>query len=198
MADFIRTISPKKVYYPQMSAGQDSWGQSGKGQFRTTNQVGREWTEEYPPMEASDADTRKFMAYINSLWRNRTIFTVQHKHLGIPINDPITGSLVVNGASQTGSTINVTANLSKPLLFGDIITILGINTVFDIMEDMSSGTDSTIVINPPITTGMVYTSPYTITYNNVKFRCVLGEGLELPSCDETVYAGLILKFRETA
>lgn len=198
MADFIRTIQPKKVYYPQMSAGQDSWGQSGKGQFRTTNQVGREWTEEYPPMEASNANTRKFMAYINSLWRNRTIFTIQHKHLGIPINDPITGSLVVNGASQTGSTINVTANLSKPLLFGDIITILGINTVFDIMEDMSSGTDSTIVINPPITTGMVYMSPYTITYNNVKFRCVLGEGLELPSCDETAYAGLILKFRETA
>lgn len=199
MADFNRIIQPNKITYPIMIPGQDSWGQSGKAQFRTTNQVGRTWTEEYAPMKASDANTRKFLSYINNLWRNRTIFTIQHKHLGTPINAPVTGSLVMASAGQTGSTINVTASLSQPLLYGDIVTILGINTVFDVAEDMTSGTDSTLIINPPITTGMVYTSPYTITYNSVKFRCVLDEGLELPSCDiDGVYAGLTLKFREAA
>lgn len=197
MADFIRTKTPNKVTYPVMIPGQDSWGQSGKPQFRTTNQVGRTWIEEYAPMKASEADTRKFLAYINNLWRNRTIFTIQHKHLGVPINAPITGTLATNGASQTGSTLNVTANLTAALLYGDIITIAGINTVFDIVEDMTSGTDSTLIINPPITTGMTYSNPATITFNNVKFRCVLDEGLELPSCDiDGVYAGLTLKFRE--
>lgn len=197
MADFDRIIQPNKVTYPVMIPGQDSWGQSGKGQFRTTNQVGRTWTEEYPPMRASDSNTKKFLAYINNLWRNRTIFTIQHKHLGTPINNPITGTLVTSGAPQTGSTLNVSAGLSAKLLYGDIITIAGINTVFDLIEDMASGDDSTLILNPPITTGMTYSSPATITYNNVKFRCVLDEGLELPVCDiDGVYAGLILKFRE--
>ncbi len=199
MADFIRTIQPNKVTYPPMTPGQDSWGQTGKPQFRTTNQVGRTWTEEYPPMKASDSDTRKFLAYINNLWRNRTIFTIQHKHLGTPINNPVTGTLATNGASQTGSILNVSANLSAKLLYGDIITIAGINTVFDLVEDMTSGTDSTLILNPPITTGMSYTNPATITYNNVKFRCVLDEGTEFPSCDiDGFYEGLILKFREAA
>lgn len=197
MADFNRIIPPNKVSYPPMIPGQDSWGQSGKPQFRTTNQVGRTWTEEYAPMKASEANTRKFLAYINNLWRNRTIFTIQHKHLGTPTNAPVTGTLATNGASQTGSTLNVSANLSTVLLYGDIITIAGINTVFDIVENMTSGTDSTLIINPPITVGMIYSNPATITYNSVKFRCVLDEGLEFPECDiDGFYAGLILKFRE--
>ena len=197
MADFVRTIPPRKTFYPKMIAGLDSWGQSGKGQFRTTNQVGRSWKEEYTPMEVNKANTRKFLAYVNNLWRNRTIFTIQHKHLGIPINNPVTGTIVMASAGQTGSILNVTSNLSAPLLEGDLITILGINIVFDLAEDMTSGTDSTIVVNPPITTGMAYTSPYTITYNNVKFRCVLDEGLEFPSADiDGVYIGLTLNFRE--
>lgn len=199
MADFDRIIQPNKVTYPIMIPGQDSWGQSGKPQLRTTNQVGRTWTEEYPPMRASEANTRKFLAYINNLWRNRIIFTIQHKHLGIPVNAPVTGTLATNGASQTGSTLNVSANLSSSLLYGDIITIAGINTVFDIVENMTSGTDSTLIINPPITIGMTYSNPATITYNNVKFRCVLDEGLELPDSEvDGIYAGLILKFREAA
>lgn len=197
MTDFIRTIQPIKVSYPQMISGFDSWGQSGKGQFRTDNGVGREWTETYPPMRANSANTKKFLSYINSLWRNRTLFTIQHKNLGIPINAPVTGPIVLSSAGQTGSTLNVTANLSRPLLCGDIINISGLNVVFDIIEDMTSGTDSTIVVNPPITTGMTYTSPYTIIYNNVKFRCVLDEGLEFPEYDlNDVYDGLVLKFRE--
>lgn len=198
MADFNRIVSPNKVFYPSMTPGNDSWGHSGKPQFRNINQAGREWKEEYPPMRASLASTRKFLAYINNLWRNRIEFTIAHKHLGTPANAPITGSLVMNGANQTGSTISVTASLSQPLLYGDIIKIAGINVVVDVIEDMTSGSDTTIVINPPLIVGMAHANGAVITYNSVKFNCVLDEGLEFPvSAVDGVYEDLVLKFRES-
>ena len=198
MADFVRTIPPRKVFYPSMTPGNDSWGHSGKAQFRGVSNVGREWKEEYPPIRASNASTRKFLAYINNLWRNRTEFTIAHKHLGTPTNSPITGSLTMNGANQTGSTISVNASLSQPLLYGDVIKIAGINVVIDVVEDMTSGSDTTIVINPPLITGMTHIDGAVITYDNVKFTCVLDEGLEFPACDiDGVYEGFILKFRES-
>src|SRR3990167_107964 len=196
MSDFVRTIPPRKTFFPIMTPGDRSWSHSGKPHIRNINQVGREWIEEYPPMQANDSNVIKFLSYLNNLWRNGTIFTIKHKYLGIPANNPITGSLAMNGANQTGSTITVTTSLTQPLLYGDVITIEGINTVIDVVENMVNGADTSIVINPPIIQGMTHIDGAVITYNNVKFRCILDEGLEIPSCSiDGVYEGLILKFR---
>ncbi len=195
MADFTRTIIPNKATWPKFPAGLDSYGLSGKGQFRSTLQVGRTWEEEYPTIKWNNVSHRGFLAYINSLFRERTIFTISHYHLQTPLGT-ISGSPTVNGANQTGSTIN-TSSISGTLKQGDIITFANINTVYDVTADVSNGATS-ISISPPIFTGGSPATGAAITYTGVKFRCVIDE-ITMPMADKSlVYKGLKIKFRETA
>ncbi len=197
MSDFNRIFLPSEIALPVFPTGLESWGLSGKGQFRSTMQVGRIWEETYSLMSPNDPLTRAFIAYINELWREGTIFDIQHLDLLKPVNDPITGSLTVNGGSQTGSTLNVTSTLNKKLLAGDVVKIAGLNIVYDITEDMASPTASSIKISPPIFSGNSPSGGAAITYNDVKFRCKLYEDLKLPKRKGGgLYAGLTLKFRE--
>lgn len=197
MADFNRIFNPISTTWPKFPTGLDSWSLSGKGQFRNTMQVGRTWEEVYSLMSPRDPLTRSFFAYVNQLWRERTIFTVKHKDLEMPYNTPITGSIAVNGASQTGSTITVTSTLNKILKAGDVITFAGLNLVYDITEDMASPTASSIKISPPVFTGGSPSAAAAITITGVKFRCVLAEDIQFPSrSGGDLYAGLTLKFRE--
>lgn len=197
MTDFNRTFNPRQTTWPRFPAGLDAWGQSGKGQFRSFLEVGRTWEESYSLMSAKDSSTRAFFAYINKLWRDRTIFDIMHLDLQTPYNTPITGSILVNGSSQTGSTINVTSTLNKKLLAGDVIKFANINLVYDIAADMASPTASSISISPPIFTNGSPSHGASITFTGVKFRCVLHEDLKLPDrVGGGHYAGLVLKFRE--
>lgn len=197
MADFNRIFNPITTTWPKFPTGLDSWSLSGKGHFRNTMQVGRTWEESYSFMSPKDPLTRSFLAYLNQLWRERTIFDVKHKDLETPYNTPITGSIVVNGGSQTGSTINVTSTLNKILKAGDIIKFAGLNLVYDINEDMTSPTASSIKISPPIFAGGSPANGAAITITSVKFRAVLAENVQFPSrSGGKLYAGLTLKFRE--
>ena len=196
MADFVRTIIPNRASWPKFPTGLDSWGQSGKGQFRAMTQIGRTWEESYPPIKYDNANARKFFSYINQLFRNRTIFTISHYHLLTPVNTPIAGTIVVNGASQTGSTLNVTSTLDKILKHGDVISIAGLNPIYDITADMAAPNASSIAISPPIFAGGSPADTAVITITAVKFRAVLEE-IQMPSADKNlVYVGLVLKFRE--
>ena len=197
MSDFNRIFNPYKHSRPKFPTGLDSWGQSGKGQFRSFLEVGRTWDETYSKMSNNDPLTRAFFAQINQLWHQRTIFDIMHRDLETPYNTPITGSISVNGASQTGSTINVTSSLNKILRAGDVIKFANINLVYDIATDMTSPTASSISISPPIITGGSPANSAAITITGVKFRAVLHEDLQLPSrIGGDHYAGLVLKFRE--
>ncbi len=159
--------------------------------------MGRIWEETYNLISPKDPLARAFFAYTNQLWREGTIFDIQHLDLQKPVNDPITGSLTVNGGSQTGSTLNVTSTLNKKLLAGDIIKITGLNIVYDIIEDMASPTASSIKISPPIFSGNSPSNGVSITYSGVKFRCKLYENFRMPErSGNGLYAGLVLKFRE--
>src|SRR3990172_466902 len=127
MADFNRDYAvPSGSTWPKFPTGLDSWGQSGKPQLRKTTQVGRTWEESYPPMKANAANTRAFIAYVNQLWNQRTIFTIQHFHLQAPLGTT-TNTLYVWGASQTGNSISISRSNSSQLAIqgtlkaGDII-----------------------------------------------------------------------------
>lgn len=194
MADFTRTMIPNKATWPKFPSGLDSYGLSGKGQFRSTLQVGRTWEEEYPLIKWNNASHRGFLAYINSLFRERTLFTISHYHLQTPLGT-ISGSPTVNGANQTGSTIN-TSSISGTLKQGDIIKFASINIIYDVTADVSNGATS-ISISPPIFTGGSPANGAAITYTGVKFQCVIDE-LTMPIADKgLVYRGLKIKFRET-
>lgn len=193
MSDFIRTMIPHKATWPKFPSGLDSWGLSGKGQFRSTLQVGRSWEEEYPAIKWNNANHRAFLAYVNSLFRERTLFTISHYHLQTPLGT-ISGSPTVNGGSQTGSTIN-TSSISGTLKQGDIIKFANIDIVYDVTADVSNGATS-IPISPPIFTGGSPAGGAAITYTAVKFRCVIEE-ITMPTADKgLIYRGLKIKFRE--
>ena len=202
MADFNRDYAvPSGSTWPKFPTGLDSWGQSGKPQLRSVNQVGRTWEESYPPLKASAANTRAFIAYINQLWNQRTIFTIKHPHLETPIGVPV-DNMYAYGANQTGTTLQVTKNpsgaqtaVSGTLKTGDIITIAGVNLVFDITADVSNFT--LVSISPPLISGMNFSAYAAITYTGVEFRAILAEEIVLPrSSYIAYYEGLQLKFRE--
>lgn len=208
--DFQRYVNTSGSTLPSFPAGLDSWGFSGKGQFRATMQVGRTWEEIFKPMKASDPNTLKFIAYINSLWRERTIFTIAHPHLSDLLGDAdATDTPLLNGTGQSGSSI-ITDGWTDPpggltvLRAGDVIKISGINIVYDVIANcVSDGSgNATIQISPPLYPPANWESDgKSITFNsstgNVKFRAVIAERPQLPQCDYTqYYIGLKLMFRE--
>lgn len=193
MADFTRLVDPNSGTWPQFPPGLDSWGVSGKGQFRTTLEVGRVWEEGYPPLRYNSSTTRAFLSYVNKLYRERTIFEIMHYHLQTPLGT-ISGSTTVNGASQTGTSITVTA-ITGTLKQGDIIKFAGLNLVYDITADRSNGATS-LSIYPPIFSGGSPANGAAITYTGVKFRAVVTE-VSMPKTEKGMwYEGLTLKFRE--
>ncbi|MDN3515372.1 MAG: hypothetical protein NG747_13370 [Candidatus Brocadia sp.] len=197
MADFNRIVYPAEVSWPKFPPGLESWSHAGKGQFRNSAQVGRMWEEVYSLMHPKDPNTHEFLEYINNLLWGRTIFDIVHLDKQKPQNDPITGSMTVNGANQTGSTLNVTSTLNKVLRYGDFIKIAGLNLVYSISQTMSAGNDAFIKIFPPILAGNSPANSASITFTGVKLRAVITEDAQFPTrVSGKMYAGLTIKFRE--
>ena len=206
MADFTRIFPSSGSTMPQFPPGLDSWSVSGKPHFRATMQVGRTWSEVIKPMKWDNPNTQKFVAYINSLWRERTIFTIAHPHLSVLLGDATGGTPLLKGASLSGSSITTDGwqNNTTVLLAGDIIKIEGINLVYDITADaLSDGSgNATLSISPPLYPPANFLSDNkAITYNstdgNVKFRATLNAKPLFPKCGvDAWYIGTELFFRE--
>ncbi len=202
MTTFIRTMVANYVNFPMFSKGLDSWGHSGKGQFRDIQNVGRAWEERYPPIRFNDENHRAFIAQINKFWRERTIFTIVHPSLKTPLGT-ISGNLYFYAPSgeQTGSIIQVSSSMSSQVAFvgslkaGDIIKIAGSNIVYDITETATNATS--LKISPPLYTGNGIVDDAIITYTGVTFRAVLSGQIKMPSAEaDHIYSGLSLSFRE--
>jgi len=194
MAAFNRLKIPNGSTYPKFPAGFESWGQSGKGQFRDAMKVGRTWNENYPAFKYNDEDAIAFLSYINQLYREKTVFEISYYHRRTPFGT-ISGSPTVNGASQTGKTINTSA-ITGTLKHGDFIKFANINIVYDITADVSNGATA-ITISPAIYEGGSPANGAAITYTGVTFRAVISGMLEMPAADKSqVYSGLTIGFRE--
>lgn len=200
MPDFPRTVIPRSATHPIQPPGLSSWGASGKGQFRDIIHVGAQWTETYPPLRASDTTVRAFITQVNELWRNRTVFDINH--LKLTLMGGGGGTPLVNGATQTGSSIATdgwTASANGVLRAGDIIKFAGVNTVYFVTADVNSNASgqATILINPKIYSGGSPANNAIITINNVKFRAVIVNLPELPKAmPGDVYGEFEITFRE--
>jgi len=198
MPTWPRTIIPVSMTVPSFPGGLDSWGQSGKGQFRSTLAVGREWEETYPPLYTRAEDTKEFLATINAYWRNRTVFDIGHRYYQTQMGDG-GGTPKVDGADQTGSSLDTDGwpASTEVLKAGDIIKVAGVPYILDVTEDATSDSDgsATLSISPPIFSGGSPAEDAAITYTAVTFKCVLARAPNIPRSEQFL-AGLSLVFRE--
>lgn len=192
MADFVRTFFPDKITFPRFPSGYESWSIGGKGMFRAGVQAGREWTETYGLMPQNNSNTQKFLAYLYMLSHSKQSFTIDHPDIRlIPV---ITGAFKVNGANQTGTTINVTNSLSATLPAGTAITFSTSTLIYTTTADVSGGTMS---IYPPIFAGASPTDASDIKYTGNKFTAVITGDVKVPvRSGGDYYSGLVVNFRE--
>ena len=201
MATFPRTIPPRRVSLPAFPGPMLSRGETGKTQARAFTNMGRRWTETFPALSTADAATLGFLALINEYWRTGTIFDIAHRMFLTP-KGIATGTPLVNGASQTGTSLVTdgwTASQTGILKAGDIFKLAGLNQVFDITADVNSNGSgqATLPISPPLWAGGSPADNAALTVSGVLFRAILIEPPGIPDADADQYIqGLTLTFQE--
>jgi len=197
MADWPRTLLPRRNTDFDVPGPFISKAQSGRVNTRSTNQAGRTWTEEYL-LKVSDVTAKAFLAKVRQIWRDGEIFTIDHRDYLAPNGDG-GGTPIVNGASQTGSSLIIsgaTASTADWLMVGDIFTLAGVNTVYEVISDASttaSGT-TTLAISPPIVTAP--SNSAALTVSAVKVRAVILEPPDMPETGPDDFGVLSVKFSE--
>jgi hypothetical protein len=203
MPTFPRTVKSRITTPPEMPAGYEQWGQSGKGQFRAHENTGRMWQEIYPAINLNHQDGRALMAAINQAQREKIIWDIQHPQY-VTNYGVASGSPVVDGGSQTGATLDIRSgptNITNWLRYGDIIQVTGLQLVIDVVGNVNTdgSGDATIPIHPPIFTGQSPSDGAAVTVNaaNIWFKAVLVV-LQMPDIEAhgVVNPGMTLVWRE--
>lgn len=201
MPTFPRTIVPRESTGFSFPAPLMSVGHSGKLQVRATNQAGRTWSEAFPPIHANHEDARELLITIRNGHRNGTVFDVDHRHYQTK-NGSGTGSPLVAGASQTGSSLNTdTWTGSDPVLkAGDLIRLAGLNQIYELTADapnLAAGA-TTLAIYPPIVVGGSPANDAAITYAApVMLKAVIVGVDPGGSGPDMMVFGLSIQWRET-
>ena len=177
MTAFPRTLLPANTSIWQYPPALQSWGNSGKPQFRETGQRGRLWTEEWPPLLLSDQGVADFLATCGRLYRAGTIFTITTLDHLTP-HGVGGGSPLVKGASQTGASLLVDAaplSTTNWLKAGDIIKVAGVNWVLDVTANVTSdgSGNATIGIDPPILAGQSPADNAVVTITAVTLNAAI-------------------------
>lgn len=177
-----------------------SAGQSGKYQVRDKLALGREWREVYGPFSPFSIEGRELIGRIHRAWRTGETVTLQHLLYPTPVGGG-TGSPTVNGAGQTGTSLN-TANWTgaNPVLrIGDIFTVAGVPYVLectDVATNLSSG-QSTLTISPPIYASVSPANGAAITYVNPTLTARIIQEPDVPNVDsDGLITGLVIVFKE--
>lgn len=209
MATFPRGLKavPRLATIPRFPEAMQSWGQSGKGQTRAIQNMGREWQEIYPLMDANLATVRALIAAINRGLRSGEVWDIQHPywHQRLGAGGVGSGGVLVNGASQTGSNLvvdNASPSVANWLRSGDIISVVGGAVVFDVTGDVTTdgSGNATIPINPPIFSGGSPADDAVVTIDpaSIFFKAIMVDVSEFPIQDTTRYIdpGLTITWRE--
>lgn len=98
MASFPRTILPHEVTSLEMPGPLIVKAQSGRVNLRSTQQVGRSWTERFL-INVRSIDGRALLAAVDDYWRNGTIFTISHVDHLTPLGTG-GGSPLINQPTQ--------------------------------------------------------------------------------------------------
>ena len=160
MADFPRTVPSARTSPPKVPTGLVSTGRTGKAQLRSEVRVGRRWTETWSAIKAGDTDVEALLAFIEFYHNTLTIFNVDHTLLpgsGKAPNGAGGGTPLVNGASQTGSSLVTDGwpNTTLVMKAGDVFKVAGLNALYRIRDDLTSdgSGNGTLTINPPVASG---------------------------------------------
>lgn len=212
MADFPRVVAPIAVTPLRYPSAMRSIGQSGKVQTRSFMHYGRMWEEKYPPLQLDDQVVRAWMSQLEDLVREGTMFDVKYWPMRTN-NGVATGSPLVKGASQTGSSILVdglgATVISKWLKAGDLIKFpssspisnLVFRTTADVDTVVTTG-EATIPITPKLYPGWSPQDNDPVTVQNVKFRAMLPNmpNMSMSEDSEDLYVfitvGMTLTFLE--
>jgi len=106
VASWPRTIIPFEVSALDMPGPLISKAQSGRVNIRTTQQIGRTWTEHYL-VNVRSVNGRALLATIDNYWRNGTIFTIDHRDHITPL-----------GAGGGSPLVNSNQLMTEPQNFG--------------------------------------------------------------------------------
>jgi hypothetical protein len=178
-----------------------SKAQAGRVNLRSTQQIGRTWTERYL-LKVSDTTSKEFLSRMANYWRNGTIFAKGHVDYAIP-KGVGGGTPRVKGASQTGSVLIVDGcplNTAGWLLAGDIFRVQGLAQVLQASADVNTEGDGRALIPlvTPLFTGGSPSDNAGLTITGVTLDVVLLEPPAFPSTTGVgaSYGELVLKFSE--
>ncbi len=157
MTAFPRTIASRVSTPPEFPEGFAQWSPSGKGQFRSFDNVGRAWQEIYSSINIKTINGRALLRAVNQALREKIIWTVQHPHWRANYGAG-GGTPIVAGADQTGSTLDISGapnSITNWLRDGDIIQLAGKQLVYDAAANINTDGSglATITIHPPIFEG---------------------------------------------
>jgi hypothetical protein len=165
--------------------------------------VGRTWSESYQPLFAGSVDEANFVSWLRWAWNTQTVFTIKHlltPGSGIAPNGTGTGGITVDGAAQTGNTLDTTGwplSTSNVVRAGDLIKVAGIGYTFEVTDDANSdgAGDATVGINPPI-----YTAPAdaaAVTTTDVDISAIITQ-ISIPEISNAFYYdGISIGIRES-
>ncbi len=176
MPTWLRTIKPQRVTPPSLPGPQIAAAQSGKINTRATTQVGMAWVERYL-IDNSDADARTLVAQIRDYNRRGASFDIDLQWNLTPLGST-GGTPLVNGASQTGTTINIdgaTASQTPWIKGGDVVTFAGLTLVYEITADANSDGSGLVVlpISPAIFSGGSPANNAAVTVTGVVAQAIV-------------------------
>lgn len=199
MPTFTRYIAVLEATPPELPSPLLSWAQSGKGQARTTDAIGRVWQETYIPFNVRSVSGRAFLEQINRFWNQAIAFDLVHPDYQTP-NGAGGGTPLVNGAGQTGQALAIdgaTPNVTNWLRAGDLLRIGGLTPVYHVQADVSTdGTGAaTLQVLPSIQAAPADNAALTIT--GVTIHAMLAAAPRFPGAGPSNYLeALTLAFRE--
>ena len=179
MADFPRTILPEACSALFLPGALKELSHSGIMQIRATKAVGWSWNETLPLLSVRNPDHMTLYMFVQKMWNRGEIHEFTHPLVsgsGISRNGVGTGTPLVDGASQTGSSLLTDGwgnTVTNSVRAGDAIKIAGDNAVYIVTADANSDGAGhvTIPISPPLRTSPADNADLTIT--NVKFRATI-------------------------
>lgn len=199
MPTFPRTILPIAVTPPALPAALRSFGETGKQQARTPLLVGRTWEELYPPVLDTDTVTRAWLAQVQQWFRTGTLVTVEHRSYRTA-NGPGGGTPLVNGASQTGNSINTDGwpNSTTVLKAGDLVKLGTLQLVYELTGDATSNGagQAALAIEPQIIVGTSPADNGVVAYGASVTFAALITNLDLGQSNFGYIDGLRIAFQE--
>lgn len=117
-----RNIEPMRTTVLGTPGTLRSVGHSGRVQLRAHAQVGRTWSETWPPLRAGDPDAQRLLAFLDEAWNRALIFEADHlltpgsgrPHLGVGAENLVRSAGMDTDTSGDGVADDFVSNGAGP------------------------------------------------------------------------------------